>query len=121
VRELMPTLPTLSWSGLTSWASMAYRSGSRAGTAAFKSRGHSMPASGGVDWQRHPGDHFTITAWRSTLSLGIPEIRLGRVRWPSPWAYGGEDAFVLQTRYTLTLETTSRSSRPALKAGRAVS
>lgn len=117
----MPTSQSLSWSGLTSWAQQAYRSGSRVGTAAFKSRGHSMPASGGVDWQRHPGDHFTITAWRSILSLGIPEIKLAQARWPSPWAYGGEDAFVLQTRYTLTLETTSRLSRPALKAGPAPS
>ncbi len=121
MRALMPTSPNLSWSGLTSWSQRVYRSGSRQGSAAFSSRGHSMPASGGVDWQRNPDDHFTITAWRSILSLGIPEIRLGLVRWPNPWAYAGEDAFVLQTRYTLTLETTSRLSRPALKVGPALS
>lgn len=80
-----------------------------------------MPASGGVDWQRGPGDRFTITAWRSILSLGIPEIKLRQASWPSPSAYGGEDAFVLLIRYTLTLETTSRLSRPRLTAGRAPS
>lgn len=70
-----------------------------------------MPDSGRVDWRRSRGGPITITALRSTLLLPLETLRPRLDGLPNPWAYDGEDAFVLQTQYTLMLETFFRSSR----------
>lgn len=75
-----------------------------------------MPDSGRVDWQHSPDGAITIMASRSTSLLPLPSLRPRLDGLPSPWAYGGEDAFVLQTRYTLMLETFFPSTKPHEKA-----
>ncbi len=112
----MLTSPTLSWSGLISWARRIYRSGSRAGSAAFKSSAASSNDSGRVDWQRGPDGVTTITALRSISSLQLLRPSAEPESWPSLSAYDGEDAFAQQIRYTLMLETFYRSMRPLSKA-----
>ncbi len=75
-----------------------------------------MLDSGRVDWQRSRGGPITITASRSISSLPLEVFKPRLDGLPNPWAYDGEDAFVLQTQYTLTLETFFRSVGQRVKA-----
>ena len=75
-----------------------------------------MPDSGSVDWQRGPDGAITITAWRSTSLLPLVLLKPKLDGLPNPWGFAGVDAFVLQTRYTLMLETSYPSTKLLDKA-----